>query len=90
MREMRYTKKQIRETLLESAKHEEGHPEYGIYTRADSMVNGGSHHWYIGNGGNDDVRCFGRGPGWSDQSDGNSFTLEEAVDHIYKNLRIIE
>lgn len=87
---MKYTKKQIREALLESAKHEEGHPEFGVYTRADSMVNGGTHHWYIGNGGDNDVRCFGRGQGWSDQSDDCSYALDEAVDHIYKDLKIVD
>lgn len=86
----KYTKTQIRAILLESAKHMEGHPEYGLYTRADSMTNGGSHHWYIGKGGENDVRCLGRGPGWYDQDDDCAYTLDEAVDHIYKDLRIID
>ncbi|GEM_PF-3571517 len=78
---MNYNTYQIREILLESAKHEEGHHEYGIYTRADSMVNGGSHHWYLGPNG--DVRCYGSGPGWRDQGDDCLFSLDEAVEHIF-------
>ena len=87
---MKPTKEQIRAALVESARHEEGHPEYGIYTEAEAMVNGGSHHWYIGQNGDDDVRCYGQGPGWCDQSDESSCTLAEAVDHIHNDLRIIQ
>jgi hypothetical protein len=86
---MKRTKKEIRDKLIESLQHEEGHPEYGIYTRADSMINGGAHYWYLGNS-KYDVRCYGCGPGWCDQSDESSLDLDEAVNHIHQNLVIVE
>lgn len=81
-------KETIRKKLLESLTTGEG-----IHTKATSMVNGGSHHWWLtGTKDSYTVHCYGRGPGWVDQSDDTDMQdLEELVSWLWKErANIIE
>jgi len=67
--------------VLKNKKHLEellrlGKQESPIYTTATGMVNGGSHHYWINS--KNEVKCYGSGQGWSDQSDevGNDENIE--------------
>jgi hypothetical protein len=81
-------KETIKNKLIESLKTGEG-----IHTKATSMVNGGSHHWWL-TGTQDDyvVHCYGSGQGWSDQSDDCTIQdIDEIVSRLWKDrANIIE
>ena len=76
----RYTIARIKELLKQG---------YSFFTEATSMVNGGTHRWWIIEESNKEIsfHCFGRGPGWMDQSDEVQFTdLDSFAKAIYHKL----
>jgi len=78
---MRYKNKEmIRKRLVESFETGEG-----IHTKATSMGSGFHHWWLTGTEDSYRVHCYGRGQGWSDQSDDTRMqNLEELVGYLWK------
>ncbi len=72
---MKVSKKKIKEKLL---------AEFGIWTKATSMGSG-SHEWWFKD---NKIHCYGSGQNWRDQNDETTLSLDEAVEHIYRNLEI--